>query len=284
MNYKVKKTVTKPEKEWVRVEGTHEAIVSREDFELVQELLNIHTRARSGEKCSHLFSGLLFCGDCKEPMNRRLNRYKKTTKVYFICSTRNNGQGCTRHSISEEELKAVVFQTLQAHVSIFLDVCSQLEHIQKMEVDFEEVARFDKEIERLRKEQDKYLELRAALYEDLKTGLITESDFKNFRAIYEKQYEEVKEALVKQEEMIKKLFRNGVASGVKLERFKEVMKLTELSRDTLLCFISRIEVYEDKRIYVEFRGKEEFSKMLMLQEYIKSKERDESGFRKGDIE
>ncbi len=75
--------------------------------------------------------------------------------------------------------------------------------------------------------------------------------------------------------MIKRLFRSGVAAGVKLERFKEVMKLTEFSRDTLLCFISRIEVYEDKKIYVKFRGGGEFHKMLALQEYVKAKDRED---------
>ena len=103
--------------------------------------------------------------------------------------------------------------------------------------------------------------LRVGLYEDLRSGLITETDFKNFYAIYEKQYEETKDSLQKQEEMIKQLFRNGVASGVRLERFKEVMKLTTLDRDTLLSFVSRIEVFEGKRVYVEFRGKEEFHKI-----------------------
>ena len=204
-------------------------------------------------------------------MIRRVNRYKGKAKVYFICPTRNRGKGCTRHSILEDELKTVVFQVLQAHVSVFLDVCSQLEHIKRMEINFEEVARFDKEIERLRKEQEKYLGLCTCLYEDLKTGLITETDFKNFRAVYEKQYEEARDALAKQEEMIKQLFRSGIASGVKLERFKEAMELTELNRDMLLCFIRRIEVYEDKKVYVEFRDKEEFSKMLVLQEYLKEK-------------
>ncbi len=271
VNYKVKKTVAKPQEEWVRVEGTHEAIISREDFETVQNLLKVDTKAKAGSSCSHLFSGLLFCGDCKEPMTRRVNRYKGISKVYFICSTRNKGKGCTRHSILEDDLKEIVFRTLQVHVSVFLDVCSQLAHIQEMEVNFEEVARFDREIERLHKEQDKYLELRMGLYEDLKSGLLTETDFKNFRAIYEKQYEETKSALQKQEDMIKQLFRNGVASGVKLERFKEAMKLTTLDRDTLLCFVSRIEVYEEKKVYVEFRGKEEFHKMLVLQEYLESK-------------
>ncbi|MCI9144024.1 MAG: recombinase family protein, partial [Lachnospiraceae bacterium] len=271
INYKIKKTVVKPKNEWIRVEGTHEAIVSREDFETVQALLAVDMRAKGGARCAHLFSGLLFCGDCRELMIRRVNRYKGTSKVYFICPTRNRGQGCTRHSISEEELKTVVFQTLKAHVAVFLDVCSQLENIQDLEVNFEEIVRFDKEIERLHKEQDKYLELRSGLYEDLKTGLITEADFKSFRIIYEKQYEEVKNALGKQEEMIKHLFRNGIASGVKLEKLKEAMEITELNRDTLLCFISRIEVYEEKKVYVEFRGKEEFGKMLVLKEYIETK-------------
>lgn len=145
VNYKVNKTVAKPQEEWVRVEGTHEAIISSEDFEIVQNLLKVDTKAKAGSSCSHLFSGLLFCGDCKEPMTRRVNRYKDISKVYFICSTRNRGKGCTRHSILEDELKEIVFKILQVHVSVFLDVCSQLEHIQEMEVNFEEVARFDKE-------------------------------------------------------------------------------------------------------------------------------------------
>ncbi len=277
VNYKVKKSVAKPKEEWVRVEGTHEAIISREEFEIVQDLLKVDIRANAGEGCSHLFAGLLFCGDCGEPLYRRVNRYKGVEKVGFICPTRNRGQGCTRHSISEEELKKTVLGTLQTYLSVFLDVCSQLEHLQKMEVDFEEVARFDKEMERLHKEQDKYLGLRAGLHEDLKMGIITEADFKNFGAIYEEKYEEAKKALRKQEEMLKQLFRNGVVSGAKLERLKEAVKLTELDRDTLLCFVSRIEVFEGRKVYVEFRGQEEFGKMLVLQDYMSSKRNGKEG-------
>lgn len=277
VNYKVKKTVAKPKEEWVRVEGTHEAIISREDFETVQELLRIDTRAKVGGICSHLFSGLLFCADCKEPMYRRVNRYKGVSRVYFICSTRNRGQGCTRHSIPEEELKTVVLRTLQTYTSVLVDVSSQLEHIRRMEVDFEEVARFDKEISRLYKEQEKYLDLRAGLHEDLKTGLITETDFKNFYVIYEKKYKEAKQALLNQEKMMKQLFQNGIASGIRLEKFKETVEVTELDRDMLLCFISRIEVLEGKKVYLELRGEEEFRKMLTLRDDTLSKMKSKMG-------
>ncbi len=258
VNYKVKKMTEKPADEWVRVEGTHEAIISHADFEIVQALLKVDTRAGTGTKHAHLFSGMLFCGDCGEAMIRRVNRYKGRSKVYYICSARNRGQGCTRHSILEDELKAVVFQILQMHVSIFLDVRGQLEYIQKMKVDFKELDRFKKEKEKLVRERDKYRKLQAALYEDLKTGLLTAADFRNFRAVYEKQYEEMKTAAEKQEELMSQLLRSGTVSGEKLKQLREVMKLTELSREALLCFINRIEVYEHKKVYIEFRGKEEF--------------------------
>ena len=47
----------------------------------------------------------------------------------------------------------------------------------------------------------------------------------------------------------------GAAAGRELEHFKEVQELTELNRDVLMTFVRRIEVYEDKRIRVEFNMK-----------------------------
>ena len=46
-----------------------------------------------------------------------------------------------------------------------------------MEIGFDEVVRFDKEIKRLYEEQEKYGSLRSALYEDLKRGILTEEEF-----------------------------------------------------------------------------------------------------------
>lgn len=154
---------------------------------------------------------------------------------------------------------------------MFLDRSRVLDALERMEVSFEEVMAFDKEIERLHKEQDKYLTLRAGLYEDLKKQIITEEDFKNFREIYEKRYQELQQAADSQEETIKKLFKSGVAAGVNLERMKNVMQVTELDRVTLVSFVKRILVYEDKRVCLELRCKELFSKALMLADYIEEK-------------
>ena len=186
VSHKVKRSVEKPKEEWVRVPDTHEAVVSAEDFETVQKLLAVDTRASAGKAGCHMFMGFLFCGDCGEPMIRRINRYKGTEKVYFICPTRNKGLGCTRHSIPEEELKHLVLAGLQQQLALFLDKSHVLTQIETMEVQFDEVAAFDKEIRKLHQEQEKYVSLRSGLYEDLKQGIITEEDFRDFRQIYEK--------------------------------------------------------------------------------------------------
>ena len=63
VNYKVNKSVMKPEDEWIKVNDAHEAIISKEDFEIVQDLLRIDTRAYSGEEKAHiLFRTLVLWG------------------------------------------------------------------------------------------------------------------------------------------------------------------------------------------------------------------------------
>lgn len=281
VNYKVKKSVKKPEEEWTKVQDAQEAIVSKEDFEIVQDLLMIDTRAGGGEEKAHIYAGLLFCGDCMEPMIRRVNRYKGKETVSFICSTKNKSGECSRHTISEETLNHLVLTGLRTQVSLFLDKSRVLSSIEQMEVNFEEVVAFDKEIERLHSEQDKYLGLRAGLYEDLKKQIITEEDFKNFREIYEKRYQELQQAITNQEETIKRLFKSGVTAGINLERMKTVMQVTELDRMTLVSLVKRILVYEDKRVYLELRSKELFSKVLMLAGYVETLEQSREGRKAG---
>ena len=263
VSYKIKKSIRKPEEEWVRVENAHEAIIPWEDYQVVQELLQTDTRAGGGEKKAHRYAGLLFCGDCMEPMIRRVMRCRGKESVAYICSKKNRGEGCTRHTISGEALDGLVLAGIRQQVALFVDKRRIAASLEQMEIDFAEVAAFEREIQRLHREQDKYLELRAGLYEDLKRQIITEEDFRSFCDIYEKKYRELEEAAARQEETVKKLFRSGVTAGVHLERMKNFMQVTEPDRVTLVSFVKRILVYEDKRVYVEFRHKELFSRGVM---------------------
>ena len=116
------------ESEWKITRNTHEAIITEQDFTLVQEIM----RARKERhKCrnaldeniirpDNLLKGKVFCGDCHVPASRMgANYLRKTGKVRiyrYRCRTyREKGEKeCTSKSISEKDLEAIVYWAVMA--------------------------------------------------------------------------------------------------------------------------------------------------------------------------
>ncbi|MDD5919044.1 MAG: hypothetical protein PUD73_08150 [bacterium] len=53
------------------MEGTHKAIISRPQFDLVQKLLLEDTRAGAENTAVHPYCGRIFCADCGAPAARK---------------------------------------------------------------------------------------------------------------------------------------------------------------------------------------------------------------------
>ncbi|MCM1539050.1 MAG: recombinase family protein [bacterium] len=252
INYKLKKSVDKPQEEWIKVENTHEAIISEDQFHIVQNLLKADGRVSTVTEENSLFTGILFCGDCGEQMIRRMNRYKDTRKVYYICSTKNRGDGCSRHSIEEEQLKGIIAEMIRRYANCFLEEKQMFEKALEMETNFESIVHYDTEIARLKGEQDKYYSLCSGLYEDLRQGVITKEEFERLHGDFKRKASEYEEAQKKQEDMIKELFKNGVMSAARLKTMQESSELKEIDRHTLCSMVKAITVFENKRLEVEF--------------------------------
>lgn len=252
INYKLKKSVDKPQEEWIKVENTHEAIITEDQFQIVQNLLKADGRVSTVTEENSLFTGILFCGDCGEQMIRRINRYKDTRKVYYICSTKNRGDGCSRHSIEEERLKEITAEMIRHYANCFLEEKQMFEKALEMETNFESIVRYDTEIARLKGEQDKYYSLCSGLYEDLRQGIITKEEFERLHGDFKRKASEFEEAQKKQEGMIKELFKNGVISAARLKTMQESSELKEIDRHTLCSMVKAITVFENKRLEVEF--------------------------------
>ena len=262
VNYKVKKSVEKPKEEWVRVENTHEPLVSEDDFQIVQNLLKSDSRLGPGMEKAGLFAGLLFCGDCKEQMVRRVNRYKGKEKVYYICSTKNRGEGCSRHSIEEEVLKGLVEKTVKKYANTFLEEKTLFDRAKEKEEGSPAISAYDKEICRLKEEQDRYYSLCSGLYEDLRAGVITKEEFERLHGSFKGKAAQLEEAQKKQESLIKEMFKKGILSAGRLKAFQDCVELKELDRHTLGSLVKRIYVYEDRRIKIEYYFMDQYRVML----------------------
>ena len=273
INYKLKKSVEKPEKDWVKVENTHEPIISEDVFLVVQNLLKVDGRVSPVSEKNSFFTGILFCGDCGEQMIRRVNRYKNTQRVYYICSTKNRGEGCTRHSIPEDALKQLVLEMVTKFANCFLQEKQMFEKALDMETNFESIVYYDTEIARLKKEQDKYYSLCSGLYEDLKEGIITKSEFERLHSEFKRKAGEFEEAQKKQELMIKELFKNGVISAARLKTMQDCSELREIDRYTLCSMVKKISVYENHRIEIEFYYTDQYRIMREVNKRIKDEQK-----------
>jgi len=261
VNYKVKKHTAKPEGEWVKVENTHEAIVSADDFAVVQHLLKADGRRSPDSGTPSPFMGILFCGDCGQQMVRRVIRYKDTAKVYYICSTKNRGEGCSRHSIEESALKEIVCESARKFANSFLKEKELFDRAMQYETNFEAVARYDKEIGRLKKEQDKYYSLCSGLYEDLREGVVTKEEFERLNSGFSQKGKELEAAMQKQEQLIKDMFKKGALSAGRLKTFQDCVELREIDRHTLSSLVRRIDVYENRQVVIDFYFMDTFAVM-----------------------
>ena len=101
-SYRTHKLITTNKDEWIIVENNHEPIISKEEFDEVQEILN-----RSNEE-KDLFYRFLKCSDCGESFTlRRVKNYE-----YYHCTSYVRNGSCTSHSIRKDKLVELVIEEI----------------------------------------------------------------------------------------------------------------------------------------------------------------------------
>lgn len=100
VSYKNHKQISKPESEWIKVENTHEPLISQETWDAVQRMDNHPARGRSGKSGTiALFGGLLRCMDCGASMRYMRDYRKKVSeketeyKAYELCEALDVSRG-----------------------------------------------------------------------------------------------------------------------------------------------------------------------------------------------
>jgi len=84
LSYKHSHVIEVPSDNWIRVEGTHEAIISKEEFELVRQQLC--QRRREGKKGTpHMLAGKVICSHCGSIMRKITNGCKNRQYEYLRC-------------------------------------------------------------------------------------------------------------------------------------------------------------------------------------------------------
>ena len=255
VNYKSKKCLRQPREKWVIVENTHEPLVDRETFQKVRLLVESrkHTRSRTYD---FLLKGLIFCHECGYPL-AALNRKNAAgeERLFFVCRTyqRFTKAGvCTCHSIKEQTVTEAVLTKVQEICQAYLNADQLLPMAQKAVKTARAADRTEAEIQSLQGKIDAMTANLDRMYMDKLSGILNEDDFQRIylkvkadRAKLENQFKELerkKESPAKAEDEAKALVQRFLDSAC-------------ASRELLVSLIERIELSEDKQLYIYFRFK-----------------------------
>lgn len=265
LSYKNKKQIEKEKEEWIRVEDTHEAIISKEIFAIANTMLKRDLNNSRGKDKIDIFTGMLFCKECGNSLIRRTVKYKEREEIFYICSKYNKEKSCTRHSIKEETLIKAVSKIMKSYIEFNEKLHSKVQHI-----DINKNLK-DNQIPILKREKAMTEELLSSLYLDLKEDVISKEEYQLFRKNYieklAKLDESIEYRLKKQEDTKGKIDKNK-SWIIDINRYKN---LSEIDRLSVVMLIDKIFISEDKAIDVRFNHTEELS---LLEEMTKTDKSD----------
>ncbi|MDO4757348.1 MAG: zinc ribbon domain-containing protein, partial [Parabacteroides sp.] len=225
-------------------------------------------------------AGLLYCGDCGQPMVRKTTTYSvknmentlPTQKYsYFVCQGQSNEKSCSWHRIREKDLLDAVLQSVNLHIRNVLDTERALRDIDTAPSVQFMVQKYEGHIEKKEQELQKAEKLKVGIYEDLKDGLLDKAEYLKLKQEFDKRIEDATDAIRSIRKEILALQENHSEYYAWMDYFKEFGELEELTRWAAAITINRILVFEDNRIKIVFNFEDAF---MQAQELLKTLELD----------
>ena len=226
ISYKVKKKRKKSPEEYIRVENTHEPIISEELFYKVQDMIS-SKKSLSTKKHDILLRGLMFCHNC----GRKLRICYRKNENIVLDTIR---QVCNTYA-DKNKLRKIYEKCKNNDYMLIEEEQTHLDIIQN-------------NIDELSKKIDK-------MYLDSVNGIITNTDYFRYSKGFIEERERLKKDLINIKNKIKflKEKEKSIKNDNEIEKIiNEFLKMENPSKSVLYELIDKVELDEYKNIYIYF--------------------------------
>ena len=245
-----------PLEQQVRIEDSHAAIVTPEEFEQAQMVIMLqHGKHQAGNYTKHQYplKGKVYCGYCQKLMKYRV---LKKLGPSFNCrfSATAVDSPCKRIPISEKLLEEIVRNALTAQIK-------QAEHILEILHERERKAlicfsALERQEEKLSAEKAELVKLRVALYEQYADGNMSKEEFirqrDSYRAQEDERMEQIQRLRTEKDQIFLPVRKDAGNLQTVVSAAEEAGDVMRLSQNVVETFIDRIEVFNDERVKIRF--------------------------------
>lgn len=238
--------------EWQIFEGTHEAIIDKETFAIVQRIRDGRRRLTPMGEMS-ILSGMVFCADCGSKMYQVRMRGLEHDKENFVCANyrKRTKAACSSHQIRNVVIEQLLLEDLrrvtsfaknyeEEFVRLVTDSASRSlnremkDNRKKYEQSQARIAALDKIIQRL--------------YEDNVTGRISDERFARMSATYEAE----QQTLEKRVAELQILMDGAKQKVMNVEYFLSLVRkytdIQELTGEIIREFVEKIIVFKAEKV------------------------------------
>ena len=257
-----------PREDWEIIENCHEAIVTPEEWDKVQELIDGRPAIMEGNACPfyNIFHGIIYCATCGKSMQVRYEKVGRTgksrftgkmrepiDKAYYICQTYNRlgKNACTSHKIEARDLYDLVLKDIQELAAMALQdadafysrLCRRMER--QYQTDASEAQRDCEKLEVRNQEID---DLFLNLYTDKAKGILSEQRFLKLTSAMEQEQEANRKRLQDLSLLIRRTESQESDVQTFIHEIRQYAAIQELDEAMLHRLISRIVVGEMKKV------------------------------------
>lgn len=184
------------QEDWIIHKDTHSALVSREDFEKVQEILDLTSQKRiegrealktQREKFTDYFPRKVCCMECGLTMTYtrdfRKQQRKEFSCAYYYCKGNGFQKDC-KQKVKEDYLRMIVMDQIRNLVQYACDRKNLLKRTQSGAHSPEKLKTLRRKENDLAKELSHTLEIRNSLYENLREEVIDMEEYRTLKEQY----------------------------------------------------------------------------------------------------
>lgn len=262
-----------PREEWIVTKGTHEPIVTEELFNKVQEYF-VRMKEEHGQtavynsksKKASIFKGHLRCGECGQAMFlRNKHSHGKVTAWYYCALHENyNSSYCVKKAVKKQDVEDIALKLIRTQIKLFTDAREMIIALNKKESSKTKHRIYSDQIRNVKKQIEKYMSLKASLYEDFANGVLSQSDYISMGQEYAQKADELRIFLAELEKEAQKYSQTYAMNGSWAQIIEQYQNTEILTEEMIDAFIDEMILYNNGHVEVKFRFKDELDEVIHL--------------------
>ena len=254
VNYKSKVRRKVPRSEWMVKENTHEALIDKDTFDIVQSMRNKSNNYDPNRRnVEYALSNLVYCKDCGSKM--AISYDKKRDRISMNCTNyrKYSKYGiCFSHHINYKKLENTICDKIRNLSIKYINEKEDFEKLLKNEY-LDPKLEIQSKISNLRKEQNMLEQKQDTLYDDRFNGVISIETYQRLYSATENKIGNVKLKIRELEEQLSNLSSDNNVLLENKQIIEDFLNVKEPTREMLHKIVDKVYITKDKNIEIHYK-------------------------------